>query len=253
MKKISIKGEDYQKYYKQIILKKIGIIGQKKIINSKVLVIGAGGLGCPLMLYLAYSGVGSIGIVDHDIIEISNLSRQILFTKRDVGKKKVIVAKKIIKNINNKITVDIYKNKIDKNNINQIGKNYSIICDGTDNFKTRYLINDYCVKNKKILISAAINKFDGQLFNFDFRNKSACFRCFMPQIPNDEINCQSDGIMTTLAGMAGSLQANEVIKSILNINNKKQGNVIIFNSLNSAFRVVKLLKNPDCKNKNLHG
>ena len=119
MKKISIKGEDYQKYYKQLILKKIGIIGQRKIINSKVLVIGAGGLGCPLILYLAYSGVGNIGIVDHDIIEISNLSRQILFTKRDIGKKKVIVAKKIIKKINNKITVDIYKNKIDKNNIDQ--------------------------------------------------------------------------------------------------------------------------------------
>ena len=253
MKKISIKGEDYQKYYKQLILKKIGIIGQNKIINSKVLVIGAGGLGCPLILYLAYSGVGNIGIVDHDIIEISNLSRQILFTKRDIGKKKVIVAKKIIKNINNKITVDIYRNKIDKNNIEQIGKNYSIICDGTDNFKTRYLINDYCIKNKKILISAAISKFDGQLFNFDFRNKSACYRCFMPQIPNDEVNCQSDGIMTTLAGMAGSLQANEVIKSILNIKSKKRGNLLIFNSLNSDFRTVKLLKNPDCKNKNLHG
>ena len=253
MKKTSIKGEDYQKYYKQIILKKIGIIGQEKIINSKVLVIGAGGLGCPLILYLAYSGVGNIGIVDNDIIEISNLSRQILFTKKDIGKKKVVVAKKIIKNINKKIKVYIYKNKIDKNNINLICKNYPIICDGTDNFKTRYLINDYCVKNKKILISAAINKFDGQLFNFDFRNKSACFRCFMPQIPNDEVNCQTDGIITTLAGMAGSLQANEVIKSILNIKNKKKGNVMIFNSLNSDFRTVKLLKNPDCKNKNLHG
>ena len=215
--------------------------------------IGAGGLGCPLILYLAYSGVGNIGVVDHDIVEISNLSRQILFTKRDIGKKKVIVAKKVIKNIDNKITVNIYKNKIDKNNIGQVAKDYPIICDGTDNFKTRYLINDYCIKNKKILISAAINKFDGQLFNFDFRNKSACFRCFMPQMPADEVNCQTDGIMTTLAGMAGSLQANEVIKSILNIKNRKKGNVMIFNSLNSDFRVVKLLKNPDCKNKNFHG
>ena len=217
------------------------------------MVVGAGGLGCPLILYLAYSGVGNIGIVDHDTIEISNLSRQILFTKRDIGKKKVLVAKKIVKNINNKISVNVYEKKINKNNINIIGKNYSIICDGTDNFKTRYLINDYCVKNKKVLISAAINKFDGQLFNFDFRNKTACFRCFMPEIPNNEVNCQTDGIMTTLAGVAGSLQANEVIKSILNIKNKKKGNVMIFNSLNSDFRVVKLLKNPDCKNKNLHG
>ena len=215
--------------------------------------IGAGGLGCPLILYLAYSGVGNIGVVDHDIVEISNLSRQILFTKKDIGKKKVIVTKKVIKNIDNKITVNIYKNKINKKNIDQVAKNYPIICDGTDNFKTRYLINDYCIKNKKILISAAINKFDGQLFNFDFRNKSACYRCFMPQVPTDEVNCQTDGIMTTLAGMAGSLQANEVIKSILNIKNRKKGNVMIFNSLNSDFRVVKLLKNPDCKNKNFHG
>ena len=253
MKKKSIKNEDYRKYYRQLILKKIGVSGQKKIFNSKVLVIGSGGLGCPLILYLAYSGVGNIGIVDHDKIEISNLSRQVLFTKDDVGKKKTIVSKKAIKKINKNINVEIFTKKIDESNIYKIANNYSIICDGTDNFKTRLLINDYCLKNKKILISSAINNFDGQLFKFDFRNKTPCFRCFMPEIPDEEINCGSTGVMTTLAGIAGSLQANEVIKSILNIKNKKNENIMVFNSLSSNFRMVRLLKNPNCKNNYLHG
>ena len=222
MKKASIKSEDYQKYYRQLILKKIGIVGQKKIFSAKVLVIGAGGLGCPLILYLAYSGIGNLGIVDHDKVELSNLSRQVLFTKKDVGKYKVLVSEKFVERINKKINVKTFKEKIDKKNIEKIAKNYQIICDGTDNFKSRLLINDYCIENKKILISSAINKFDGQLFVFDFRKKTPCFRCFMPEAPNEELNCESEGIMTTLAGIAGSLQANEVIKSILNIKNHSE-------------------------------
>ena len=142
---------------------------------------------------------------------------------------------------------------MDKKNIEKIAKDYQIICDGTDNFKSRFLINDYCIKNKKILISSAINKFDGQLFAFNFRKKTPCFRCFMPEAPGEELNCESDGVMTTLAGIAGSLQANEVIKSILNIKNHSSGNVLLFNALDSNFRKVKLLKNPNCKNINLHG
>ena len=142
---------------------------------------------------------------------------------------------------------------MDKKNIRKIAKNYEIICDGTDNFKSRFLINDYCMENKKILISSAIQKFDGQLFVFNFKKKTPCFRCFMPESPSEEINCETDGIMTTLAGIAGSLQANEVIKSILNIKNYNNENIMIFNALNSNFRKVKLLKNPNCKNINLHG
>ena len=180
MKKASIKSEDYQKYYRQLILKKIGITGQKKIFKAKILVIGAGGLGCPLMLYLAYSGVGNIGIVDDDKIELSNLSRQVLFTKKDIGKYKVLISKKAVERINKKINVKIFNQRVNKKNIEKIAKDYQIICDGTDNFKSRFLINDYCIKNKKILISSAINKFDGQLFTFNFRKKTPCFRCFMP-------------------------------------------------------------------------
>ena len=253
MKKASIKSEDYQKYYRQLILKKIGIPGQKKIFRAKVLVIGAGGLGCPLILYLAYSGIGNLGIADHDKIELSNLSRQVLFTKKDIGKYKVLVSKKVVEKINKKINVKTFRERVDKKNIEKIAKDYQIICDGTDNFKSRFLINDYCMKNKKILISSAINKFDGQLIAFNFRKKTPCFRCFMPEAPSEELNCESGGIMTTLAGIAGSLQANEVIKSILNIKNHSNGNIMIFNALNSNFRKVKLLKNPNCINSNLHG
>ena len=252
MKKNSIKSEDYQKYYRQLILKKIGVSGQKRIFKSKVLVIGAGGLGCPVILYLAYSGVGNLGIADDDKIELSNLSRQILFTKKDIGKYKALISKKIVNKINQKINIEIFKKRINEKNIEKIAKNYEIICDGTDNFKSRFLINDYCLKNKKILISSAINKFDGQLFAFDFRKKTPCFRCFMPEAPNQELNCESDGIMTTLAGIAGSLQANEVIKSILNIKNNSNAKIVIFNALNADFRKVKLLKNPNCKNNYLH-
>ena len=127
MKKVSIKSEEYEKYYKQLILKKIGLNGQKKIFNSKVLVIGAGGLGCPLILYLAYSGVGNLGIADHDKIELSNLSRQILYTKNDVGKNKVTVSRKIVKNINKRINIKIYKERIDSKNITRIARDYEII------------------------------------------------------------------------------------------------------------------------------
>ncbi len=235
------------------MLKKIGISGQKKIFKSKVLIIGAGGLGCPLILYLAYSGVGNLGIVDHDKIELSNLSRQILFTKKDIGKYKTSVSKKVAREINKKIIIKTFTQKINRLNINKIARDYPIICDGTDNFETRLLINDYCIKYKKILISSAINRFDGQLFNFDFRKKTPCFRCFMPETPNENLNCESEGIMTTLAGIAGSLQANEVIKSILSIKNNLNGNIMIFNALNSDFRKVKLLKNPNCKNSLFHG
>ena len=239
---------DLKKYSKQLILKNIGVSGQKKIFNSKILVIGAGGLGCPLMLYLSYSGVGNLGIADDDKIELSNLSRQVLFTKKDLGKFKVMVSKQFIKKINKKIVVKTFTKKINEKNIDNIAKNYDFICDGTDNFKSRLLINDYCIKNKKVLISSAISKYDGQVFNFDFRKKSPCLRCFMPKAPIEAQNCESEGIMSTLAGIAGSLQANEVIKSILKIGKPLSGEIMVFNALDLNFRKVKLKRNLNCKN-----
>ena len=136
-----------------------------------------------------------------------------------------------------------------KNNIEKVIKNYDIVCDGTDNFKSRYIINDACLKLKKVLISAAISKFDGHLFKFDFRKKTPCFRCFMPEIPDVENNCETDGIISSLAGIMGTLQANEVLKSILNIKTDLSKNILIFNSMKTSLRKVKLKKNPNCINK----
>ena len=241
--------ESFKRFEKQIILKNIGINGQKKIFKSKVLIIGIGGLGCPLLTYLAASGVGTIGIVDHDKVEISNLNRQTLFETSDIGKFKVTSAKNKITKINNKIKILSYRKKINIKNISSIIKRYDIICDGTDNFKTRYLINDQCKKGKKILISAAINKFDGQLYKFNFKKKTSCYRCFMPEMPRSENNCQTDGIFSPVAGVLGSLQANEVLKTILGFNEDFNNKMIIFDSFKTNFRKVKLSYNINCKNK----
>ena len=243
---MKIGNSELLRYSKQIILKKIGIIGQKKISSAKVLVVGVGGLGCPLVLYLANTGIGNICLVDDDVVDLSNLNRQIIFNNSDIGKFKVIQAKKILNKINKKIKVKIYKDRITKKNIKKILNKYDIICDCSDNFTTRYLLNDYSLKNKKILISAAISKFDAHVFSFNFKKKIPCYRCFMPELPDLENNCDAEGILPTVAGIAGTLQANEVIKSILNKTSKLDGKLIVFNTLNLNFRTVKLSKNPNC-------
>ena len=241
--------KDYERFEKQIILKKIGLTGQKKIKDAKVLIIGIGGLGCPLLTYLASSGVCNIGIVDYDKVELSNLNRQILFNTSDIGKYKVNLAKSKIKKIYKKIKIKTFKIKISKKNIEKIIKNFDIICDGTDNFNTRYLINDYCKKNKKILISAAISRFEGHLFKFNFKKKGSCFRCFMPEKPIEENNCESEGIFSPVAGILGTLQTNEVLKTVLNLKDDLNNNLLIFNSLNLSLRKTKINTNPSCSNK----
>ena len=244
---LSIK--DFERYEKQIILKNIGLKGQKKIFNSKILIIGMGGLGCPLLTYLAASGVGTLGIVDHDKVELNNLNRQTLFSINDIGSYKVDQAKNKIIKLNNKIKIKTFKKKINSQNIKSILKNYDIICDGTDNYETRYLINDQCKKNRKILISAAISQFGGHLYIFNFNNKTSCYRCFMPEKPDETNNCQSEGIFSPVAGVLGTLQANEVLKVILGFKDSSRNQMIIFDSIKSNFRKIRLSFNPNCKNK----
>ena len=240
---------DYERFKKQISLKKIGFAGQQKIKNAKILIIGMGGLGCPLLTYLSSSGVCNIGIVDHDKVELSNLNRQILFNTSDVGKFKTNQAKSKIIKIYKKIKIKTFRIKISKKNIGTVIKNFDIICDGTDNFNTRYLINDYCKKNKKILISAAISKFDGHLFKFNFKKKGPCLRCFMPEQPLENNNCETDGIFAPVAGIIGSLQANEVLKTVLGLKDDLNNNFLIFNSLSMSLRKIRISKNPKCSNK----
>ncbi len=246
---MNLNFNEFKRFEKQIILKKIGIHGQKKIKKAKILIVGIGGLGCPLLTYLAASGVENIAIVDHDKVELSNLNRQTLFNNQDLNKYKVFQAKAKIIKINKRIKVKIFKLKLSSKNIMSILRNYEIICDGTDNYKTRYLINDYCKKNKKILISAAISRFDGHLFKFDFKKKGPCFRCFMPEQPFLENDCETNGIFSPVAGVMGSLQANEVLKTILNLKDDLNTNMLIFNSLKMKLRKVKISLNKNCLNK----
>lgn len=241
--------KDYKRFEKQIILKKIGLTGQKKIKNAKVLIIGVGGLGCPLLTYLASSGVCNLGIVDYDKVELSNLNRQILFNTSDVGKFKVNQAKFKINKIYKKIKIKTFKIKISQKNIESIIKNFDIICDGTDNFKTRYLINDYCKKNKKILISAAISKFDGHLFKYNFKKRGPCLRCFMPDQPIEDNNCETEGIFAPVAGIIGALQANEVLKTVLGLKDDLNNNILVFNSLSMSLRKIKIKKDRSCLNR----
>ena len=241
--------KQFKRFEKQIIFKKIGVAGQKKIFSAKVLIVGLGGLGCPLLTYLAASGVGKIGIVDFDKVEISNLNRQTLFNFNDLGKFKVNQAKKAISKINKQTKIISFKEKLTKKNINKIFKKFEIICDGTDNYESRYLINDYCIKFKKILISSAISKFDGHLMKFNFNKKGACYRCFMPDKPDFDNNCQSEGIFSPVAGIMGTLQANEVLKTILKEKSDLTNNLLIFDALKTSFKKTKISINPNCINK----
>lgn len=247
---MKITNEQIKRYSGQINLKKININGQIKIINSKILIIGLGGLGTPALTYLARSGVGTIGIADSDIISLSNLHRQILYEKNNLGKYKVDIAKKKILSLNSKIKIKTFKKKITKKNIGSIAKNYEIILDGTDSFKSKLEINDYCKKNNKILILGAISKFIGQLFVFNFKDKkqnSPCLRCFMPEAPsNDDSDCQAHGIIGTIAGVIGTLMSNEAIKEILSFKESLCGKILIVDLEKTIFRLINLKKN--CKN-----
>ena len=246
---MKISSKEYQKFSKQIILKKIGVIGQQKLKSAKVLVLGMGGLGCPLSIYLASLGIGTIGIVDDDKVELSNLNRQIIYNVNDIGKFKVNVAKNKIKLINKKVVIKSFKLRVNKNNIARLIKNFDIICDGTDNFETRLLVNDHTLKQKKILISAAVSGFNGHIFKFNFKKKTPCYRCFLPEIPDQSNNCEADGVIPTITGIMGTLQANEVVNSILNFNSNMEKKMIVFNSIKMNFRTINLSRNKDCTNK----
>ena len=238
-----------EKYSRQIILKNIGILGQKKISNSKVLIVGIGGLGCPVAEFLTRSGIGVIGIVDHDLVSLSNIHRQSLYDEKDLDKSKVKVAQKKLKKINSKTKVKTYNFKLDRKNFIKIIKNYDYVVDGTDNFETKFLINDICIKYKKILVTGAISKFDGHIFSFNFKNKkNPCLRCFYQEetIADDVLNCEYEGILGTVAGIIGTMQANEILKNILNIGKNLNGLILIIDLLNINFRKVKLNKRKKC-------
>ena len=246
---LDLNKNQIERFSRQIILKNIGAVGQKKIIKSKVLIIGMGGLGCPVAEFLIRAGVGTLGIIDYDNIDLTNIHRQSLYDFDDINKSKVKVAKKKLNKINSQNKIVCYKKKINKNNFREIIKDYDFIVDGSDNFKTKFLINDFCLKFKKFLVTGAISKFDGHIFTFDFKNKKTpCLRCFFQEeeISDDTLNCEYEGILGTVAGIIGTFQANEILKKILNIGKNLDGFILILDLLDLNFRKVKLNKRKKC-------
>ena len=236
---------EIEKFSRQIILKNIGALGQRKIREAKVLIIGMGGLGCPAAEFLTRSGIGTLGIVDHDRVSLSNIHRQTLYTEKDVNKSKVKIAKKKLNEINSKTKINIFNYKLNKMKFNKIIKNYDYIVDGTDNFESKFLINDISLDYKKFLVVGAISKFDGHIFSFDFKNKNnPSLRDFYQEevVTDDIFNCEYDGILGTVAGIVGTIQANEILRKILNIGQNLNGFILILDLLNLNIRRVKLKK-----------
>ena len=242
---LKLNKNQIERFSRQIVLKNIGPLGQKKIIQSKVLIVGMGGLGCSAAEFLTRAGIGSLGIVDYDNVDLSNIHRQSLYDINDLKKSKVLTAKKKLKKINSKTIVRCHQIKLNKNNCNKIIDKYDFIVDGSDNFSTKFLINDFCKLSKKFLVTGAISKFDGHIFTFDFKNKKTpCIRSFFQEekISNDVLNCEYDGVLGTIAGIVGTIQANEILKKILKIGKNLNDHILILDLLNLNFRKVKLNK-----------
>ena len=244
---MNVKLNKYQieRFSRQIVLKDIGVPGQKKIIQAKVLIVGMGGLGCPAAEFLTRAGIGSLGIVDPDEVDLSNIHRQSLFNVKDLKKSKVLAAKKKLKKINSKTNINCYKISLNKKNCLNIIKKYDFIIDGSDNFETKFLINDFCKRLKKFLVTGAISKFDGHIFTFNFKSKKTpCIRSFFQEneIFENTLNCEYEGVLGTVAGIVGIFQANEILKKILGIGKDLNGYMLILDLLNLNFRKVKLTK-----------
>ena len=244
-------SEEYflEKYSRQIIMEKIGVEGQNKINNSSICIIGCGGLGTSAAQYLSMSGIGKLVFIDHDSIVLSNLNRQTLFTEKDIGESKCKVLTKKIKNINKSITVNYYKKKINENNIDQYIENCSIVLDCTDNFESRLIINKFCHNKKKILVSAALQNFDIQAFIFSSwsNKKNPCYKCIFPNLTaNENLSCDEMGIIASVAGLGGIIQANLALNYILNLHNNFN-ELILLDSEKLDIKKIKIEKNKNCE------
>ena len=236
------------RYSRNILLPEIGGSGQQKLLSAKVFCVGLGGLGSPIALYLAAAGIGTLGIADSDNVDISNLQRQVLHYTDDVGRPKTSSAYEKLKKLNPDINIVEYSEIIDKNNIRKIIKGYDIVLDGSDNFSTRYLINDACYFEKKTLVSGAILRFEGQISVFKPHSGGPCYRCLYPEIPPTGIipTCQEAGILGSVAGIVGSIQAVETIKEILQIGRRLEGKLLVIDAFNMEITRMNIQKYSDC-------
>ena len=238
-----MKHEELKRYNRQIILSEIGLSGQEKLKSAQVLMIGAGGLGCPILQYLAAAGVGKIGIVDDDVIGLSNLHRQILYSTADIGKSKAIVAKEKLKLLNSHINITSYDERFTADNAKIICESYDLVIDGSDNFETRYLVNDTCVALKKVLVFGSIFKFEAHIAVFNDRD-GPNYRDVFPSVPSsDEApNCAEVGVLGVLPGIVGAYMANEAIKIICGIGASLSGKLMIIDTLHNTTHIFNVAK-----------
>jgi adenylyltransferase/sulfurtransferase len=240
--------EEIHRYSRHLLIPDVGLAGQQKLKAASVLIVGTGGLGSPVALYLAAAGVGRIGLVDYDVVDFSNLQRQVIHGESRLGDLKVESARDRLKDINPEIQIDIYNELLNSENAFDIAEPYQIIIDGTDNFPTRYLINDLCVLTGKPNVYGSIFRFDGQASVF-YAEKGPCYRCLFPEPPPPGLvpSCAEGGVLGVLPGTIGSIQATETLKLILGIGDLLIGRLLLYDALDLSFQTVKLKKNPDCK------
>lgn len=240
--------DEILRYSRHLLIPEVGLEGQQKLKASSALIIGTGGLGSPVALYLAAAGVGRIGLVDYDVVDTSNLQRQVIHGTSSIGKLKVESARSRILDLNPDIRVDVYNEPFTSSNAFQIAEPYDLIIDGTDNFPTRYLTNDLCVLTGKPNVYGSIFRFDGQVSVFDAR-RGPCYRCLFPEPPPPGLvpSCAEGGVLGILPGTIGTLQATEAIKLLLDIGEPLIGKLMLYNALDMSFEFVRLRKNPHCK------
>jgi len=245
--KVSFSSSEFARYSRHLIMPEVGLEGQGKLKSASVLIIGAGGLGTPSSTYLAAAGVGRIGIVDFDVIEKSNLHRQVLYSEKDIGKSKAEIARQRLLEINPNVSVEVHKVRLDSSNALDILGSYDIIMDGTDNFPTRYLVNDACVLLGKPNVYASIFRFEGQASVF-YAREGPCYRCLYPEPPPPGLvpSCAEGGVLGVLPGIMGSIQAVEAIDLILGKGRPLIGRLVLFDALDMTFKELKLRKNPNC-------
>jgi len=245
---IDLTHEEILRYSRHLLIPEVGLAGQKKLKAASVLVIGTGGLGSPVSLYLAAAGVGRIGLVDYDVVDYSNLQRQVIHGTSGLGRLKVDSARERMLDVNPDIKVEVYNEPFTSENAMRIAHDYDILIDGTDNFPTRYLTNDVCVLLGKPNVYGSIFRFDGQVSVFDAR-RGPCYRCLFPEPPPPGLvpSCAEGGVLGVLPGTVGTLQATEALKLILGIGESLIGRLLLYNALDMSFEFVTLRKNPSCK------
>lgn len=238
--------EQVARYSRQMILPGVGAPGQKKFSDGRVLIVGAGGLGAPVAFYLAAAGVGTIGIIDGDVVELSNLQRQILHTTKDIGRLKVNSAREKLLDLNPDCLVVPYRERLTEDNIMEITENYDIIVDAVDNFPTRFLINDVCVRTGKVFVHGGVLGFTGQTFTI-VPGKGPCLRCLLREPPPGSVaSCSEAGVLGVLAGLVGMLQATEVLKYLLGKGDLLTGRLLAYNALDMRFTEVRVKRDPEC-------